>query len=275
MEFETITVETEGALGYLTLDRPDRLNAIGAAMLSDLVEAARWFDAHLEVRVVIVRGAGRCFSAGADLRDPPTVAGGDDDWQVRRETGQRGLRAINAIEQMRAVTIAQVHGYAIGGGLLVMTACDMRVAAEDAVFIIPEVELGIPLAWGGIPRLVREIGPALTKELVITCRRFSPAEAKAAGMLNRVVPADQVALEAKSLAKQILTTPAGPVVATKDSVHAVINAMAPALTASLDGDSLLGALNDPAGSEANDSAVKIAWFYNDARGKPEKRKFIA
>jgi enoyl-CoA hydratase/3-hydroxypropionyl-coenzyme A dehydratase len=252
VEFETITIETEGALGYLTLNRPDRLNAIGATMLADLVEAARWFDAHLEVRVVIVRGEGRCFSAGADLLDPPSVAGADDDWQVRRETGQRGLRAINAIEQMRAVTIAQVHGYAIGGGLLLMTACDIRVADDDAVFIIPEVELGIPLAWGGIPRLVREIGPALTKELVITCRRFSPAEAKAAGMLNRVVPADQVASEAGSLAKQILTMPAGPVVATKDSVNAVVNAMAPALTASSDGDSLLGALNDPAGVEARE-----------------------
>lgn len=87
MAFETITVETEGALGYLTLNRPDQLNAIGATMPAELVEAVRWFDAHLEVRVVIVRGAGRCFSAGADLRDPPTVVGGDDDWQVRRETG--------------------------------------------------------------------------------------------------------------------------------------------------------------------------------------------
>lgn len=252
MEFETLTVETEDALGYLTLNRPDRLNALGATMLADLVESARWFDSHLEVRVVIVQGAGRCFSAGADLRDLPAVSGGGDDWQIRRETGQRGLRAINAIEQMRAVTIAQVHGYAIGGGLLLMTACDMRVAAENAVFIIPEVELGIPLAWGGIPRLVREIGPALTKELVITCRRFSPAEAKAAGMLNRVVPADQVASEAESLARHILTMPGGPVVATKDSVNAVVNAMAPALTASSDGDTLLAALSDPAGIETRE-----------------------
>lgn len=252
MAFETITIETRGELGYLTLNRPDRLNAIGATMLADLVEAARWFDARLEVRVVIVRGEGRCFSAGADLRDPSSVAGGDDPWQVRRETGQRGLRMINAMEQMRAVTIAQVHGYAVGGALLLMTACDLRVAADDAVFFIPEVELGIPLAWGGIPRLVREIGPALTKELVMTCRRFTPAEARAAGLLNRVVPADQVASEAEALAGQILAMPSGPVVATKDHVNAVAQAMAPALTASSDGDALLGALNDPAGADARE-----------------------
>jgi enoyl-CoA hydratase/carnithine racemase len=252
MELETLNVEARGDLGFITLNRPNRLNAIGAAMLADLIAAARWFDAHLEVRVVILRGAGHCFSAGADLRDPPSAAGGDDPWQVRRETGQRGLRMVSAIEQMRAVTIAQVHGYAVGGALLLMTACDLRVAADDAVFFIPEVELGIPLAWGGIPRLVREIGPALTKELVMTCRRFSTAEAKAAGLLNRVVPLDRLGAEAKELAEQLLAMPAGPVVATKDHVNAVVNAMASGLTASSDGDTLLGALNDPAGVEARE-----------------------
>ena len=103
-------------------------------------------------------------------------------WAERREIGQLGLRMADAIESMRAVTIAQVHGYAVGGGVVLVAACDLRVAADDAVFSIPEIELGIPLAWGGIPRLVREIGPALTKELVMTCRRFTPAEAKAAGL---------------------------------------------------------------------------------------------
>ena len=92
-----------------------------------------------------------------------------------------GLRMADAIEQMHAVTIARIQGYAVGGGVVLAAVCDLRVAAEDAVFFIPEVDLGLPLAWGGIPRLVREIGPALTKDLVMTCRRFSPAEATAAG----------------------------------------------------------------------------------------------
>ncbi len=257
MDMETLTLETDGALGRLTLNRPERLNAIGAAMLAELVEAARWFDAQAEVRVVIVGGAGRAFSAGADLKDPPAFDGLDSEqeWQARREAGQRGLRMANAIEQMRAVTIARVQGYAVGGGLVLMAACDLRVAAEDAVFFIPEVELGIPLAWGGIPRLVREIGPALTKELVMTGRRFTPAEAKAAGFLNRVVPAERLADEALALAESILAMPAGPVVMTKDHVNAVAQAMAPALTAAADGDVLLGALADPAGRAARENYV--------------------
>jgi enoyl-CoA hydratase/carnithine racemase len=257
---ETVRAETDPrveGLGYLTLTRADRLNAMGATMLRELVEAARWFDHRLGTRVVIVRGEGRAFSAGADLRDPPSASQGDADqsWQARREAGQRGLRMANAIEQMRAITIAQVHGYAVGGGLVLVAACDLRVCAEDAQLFIPEVELGIPLAWGGIPRLVREIGPALTKELVITCRRFSPAEAKAIGFLNRVVPPERLETEALDLARLVLRMPAGPVVMTKDHVNAVTNAMAPSLTAFSDGDALGAAMADPGGREARDRYV--------------------
>ena len=188
---ETVALALDGPLGRITLNRPERLNAVGAAMMRDLIAAAKFFDELLDVRVVVVSGAGRAFCAGADLQDSPLGGASPRSarpWAERRELGQLGLRMADALEGMRAVTIAAVHGYAIGGGLVLAAVCDLRVAADDAVFSIPEIELGIPLAWGGIPRLVREIGPALTKELVMTCRRFTPAEAKAAGFLNRVVP---------------------------------------------------------------------------------------
>jgi uncharacterized protein with PIN domain len=119
-------------LGRLTLNRPERLNALGATALRELAQAARWFDDRPEVRVVVVSGDGRAFSAGADLRDPPITAvapDSDNTWAVRREVGQYGLRMTDAIEQMRAITVAQVHGYAVGGGLVLMAACDLRVAA--------------------------------------------------------------------------------------------------------------------------------------------------
>jgi enoyl-CoA hydratase/carnithine racemase len=151
----------------------------------------------------------------------------------------------DAIEGMRAVTVAQIHGYAVGGGVVLAAACDLRVAAEDAVFSIPEIELGIPLAWGGIPRLVREIGPALTKELVMTCRRFGPAEAKAAGFLNRVVPLERLAAEAESLAAQVAAMPSVPIAITKEHVNSVTRAMGAGSTSFADGDALLGAAFDP------------------------------
>jgi enoyl-CoA hydratase/carnithine racemase len=252
-KFETLLVSGEAPVGRLTLNRPERLNALGATMMRELIEAAHFFDGCPDVRAVVVSGAGRSFSAGADLHDSP-VAGASarsgSSWAVRREVGQLGLRMADAVEGMRAVTVAQVHGYAVGGGVVLVAACDLRVAAEDAVFSIPEIELGIPLAWGGIPRLVREIGPALTKELVMTCRRFSPAEAKAAGFLNRVVPADRLAAEAESLAAQVAAMPSVPIAITKEHVNSVARAMGAGSTMFADGDALLGAAFDPESLEA-------------------------
>jgi enoyl-CoA hydratase/carnithine racemase len=246
-DFQTIKVEIDGAIGRLTLNRPDRLNAIGAAMLQEIAEAARWFDEHRELRSVIVRGAGRAFSAGADLRDSPAAAASvasGRSWLYRREAGQYGLRAADALEQMRAVTIAQVHGYAVGGGVVLVAACDLRVVAEDASFFIPEIELGIPLAWGGIPRLVREIGPAMTKELLMTCRRFTPQEAKALGFVNRVVPADRLEAEAGQLAREIASKPSVPIAITKEHVNSITRAMSTGFTAFADGDILLGSVTE-------------------------------
>ena len=244
-EFQTIQAEVDGALGRLTLNRPDRLNAVGATMLQELAEAARWFDAHRELRVVIMSGAGRAFCAGADLKDPPAAdlrPGSDKSWLYRREAGQNGLRAADALEQMRAVTIAQVHGYAVGGGVVLTAVCDLRVVADDAWFFIPEVDLGLPLAWGGIPRLVREIGPAMTKELVMTCRRFGAAEAKAIGFINRVVPPDRLNAEVEKLARELIDKPSVPVAITKEHVNAVTRAASAGLTPYADGDVLISTM---------------------------------
>jgi enoyl-CoA hydratase/carnithine racemase len=253
MDFETIVAKTDGPVGRLILNRPDRLNALGATMLQELTEAAHGFDHQPDVRVVIVSGEGRAFSAGADLKDSPVARaapGSGASWLERREVGQYGLRMADAIEQMRAVTIAQVQGYAVGGALVLMAACDLRVAAEDAVFSIPEVDIGIPLAWGGIPRLVREIGPALTKELVMTCRRFTPEEARAMGFVNRVVPPDRLAAEVERLAAELCAKPPVPVTITKEHVNAVTRTMGAGSTAFADGDVLIGTAFAPDSREA-------------------------
>ena len=201
VEFETIRVPRTGPMGELVLARPERLNALSAKAMREIAAAARWFDEQRDVRVggrarrgpLVLRGRGSARLAGRPRRRPARGR----SWAERREVGQLGLRMADAVEQMRAVTVAQVHGHAVGGGVVLMAACDLRVVADDTVLSIPEIDLGIPLAWGGIPRLVREIGPALTKELVMTCRRFTPEEARAAGFVNRVVPAARVAAEAR------------------------------------------------------------------------------
>ena len=117
-EFSTLYSEVGGAVGHLVLNRPYCLNAINDAMLADLTEAVRWLDSHRELRVVIFKGAGRAFCAGADLNNLPFAEGRPEtgnSWLYRREVGQTGTRLCEAIEQMRAVTISQVHGCAVGG----------------------------------------------------------------------------------------------------------------------------------------------------------------
>ena len=151
----------------------------------------------------------------------------------------------DALESMRAVTIAGVHGWCVGGGLVLAAACDLRIAADTAQFSIPEIDLGIPLAWGGIPRLVREIGPALTKELVITCRPFDSAEAHSCGFLNRVCEASELDLQLKQLADEIAAKPALPVAATKRHCNAVTGAMVGLARSWSDADSLIAGLVDP------------------------------
>jgi len=249
-EFESLKVLTEEAVGQLILNRPERYNALGATVLKELVQAAQWFNSQREIRVVILKGAGNVFSAGADLKDAIFADMDKVDWLTRREMGQLGHNMATAIESMRAITIAQVERFAIGGGLVLMMACDFRIAEEETVFSIPEVEIGIPLAWGGIPKLVREIGPAMTKELVMTCRRFTATEAQSLGILNRVVSHEQLDQTCVELAQSIAEKPHIPIVITKEHVNAVASTMGQEGSSRSDGDVLYGIVQDPDSQKA-------------------------
>ena len=219
MAFTTIQVDADGAVGRLTLDSPEKLNPLGTTTLHELVEAAQWFDEQPAVKAVVVSGRGRAFSAGADLASFEPGAGRDvTPW----DAADAGRAMAAAVEGMRAVTVAAIHGHCIGGGVVLAAACDLRVAADDTVFSIPEVDLGIPLAWGGIPRLVRELGPALTRELVMTCRRFTAEEAKTWGFLNQAVPRDRLDDAATELAETIAAKSQLTLTATKDAVAAAV-----------------------------------------------------
>ena len=225
--------------------RPDKLNPLSTTTLLELVRAAGYLDSVTEVKVVVVSGRGRAFSAGADLAAFSGEGGSPPSATSSREAADAGRRMADAIEGMRAVTVARIQGHCVGGGLVLAAACDLRVAADDVQFSIPEIDLGIPLAWGGIPRLVREIGPALAKELVMTCRPFSAAEAQAAGFLNRVVAATELDAAVETLVRQLESKSALTLSATKRHTNAVTEGMVGTARAWNDADSLVTALRDP------------------------------
>ncbi len=242
MEFCGIEVTADAARADIMLNRPDKLNPLSTTTLNELVEAARYLDTTPEVKVVVIAGRGRAFSAGSDVA---SFASAPADSEAIRDAADAGRRMAEAVEAMRAVTIARIHGHCVGGAVVLAAACDLRVAADDARFSIPEVDLGIPLAWGGIPRLVREIGPARTKELVMTYRPFGADEALAAGFVNRIVPASGLDDAVDELVGALVGKSALTLMATKRHTNAVTEGMVGAARAWNDADSLVTALGDP------------------------------
>ncbi len=247
--FRHLEVRITDELGVLALNRPEKLNPLSTAAMEEIIGAARWFDAQSDVKVVTVRGNGRVFSAGADTSAFGAADGSMMSSRTPREDADTGRRMADAVEAMRAVTVARIQGWCVGGGLVLAAACDLRVAASGTRFSIPEVDLGIPLAWGGIPRLIREIGPALTKELVMTCRPFDADEALRAGFLNRVVAPDMLDAEVDELVRQLASKATYALLATKRHVNAVTAQMVGIDRAWADADALVAGLRDPEGRE--------------------------
>jgi enoyl-CoA hydratase/carnithine racemase len=244
--FEALLVEVDGRIGRATLNRPDKLNALSRQLMSEIVELGAWLKLREDIRVVILSGAGRSFSAGFDLNDFSSASAGESP----RIAADLGRLATNALTDVPQLTIAAVHGHCVGGGVVFVAACDLRVATTETTFIIPEVDLGIPLAWGGIPRLVREIGPALTKELVLTCRPFDAAEAKSIGFINRVVAPEDLDITVNELAENLASKTLYSLHSTKQQVNAVMEEIAGTGRSAGDADMLVYAMRDPESREA-------------------------
>jgi enoyl-CoA hydratase/carnithine racemase len=242
-DLETLRVSADGAVGELVLARPQKLNAMSRRMLEELVLAADWFDERRATKVVLVSGEGRAFSAGAELG---SIGDSEADAQpgAARNGVDLGRRMAEAIGGMRAMTVAAIHGHCVGGAVVLATACDLRIASEDATFSIPEVDLGIPLTWNGIPRLVRELGPAVTKDLVLTCRPFDAAEAKAIRYVNRVVAREDLDAEARAVADKLASQPAYSLELTKRHVNAVAEEAGSTGRSFAEAETLLEALRD-------------------------------
>lgn len=208
---ETLDLEREGPLLRVWLDRPERLNAVDDRMLRELGDLFLSLETDFDVRVVVLGGCGRSFCSGADRKpaepSAEAVGRGAAGERERRWRGQLGRRAVRAIEQCDAVTIARVHGHAIGGGACLALSCDFRIAARDALFRLPEVELGLPLSWAAVPRLIHEVGAARAREFLLLCRDVDADRAEAWGMVHRAVEPAQLDDEVDRWVREILDKP--------------------------------------------------------------------
>jgi len=227
---ETLKLERDSELAGLmtvTLDRPESLNAINLKMHTELQDLCRQLQSDTQIRVVIFTGVGRAFSAGADLKEVPRSRGDLSNPLELRQRSGTGNATSAALEGLDQVTIAAVNGLAIGGAVVFLSAMDLRLAAESAWFCIPEIDLKIPLTWNALPRLMRELGPARTRELVMTGDRFSAQDALEWGFLNHVTADDALLATARKLAAKLLAKDPLSLALTKSTTRALANLMVP------------------------------------------------
>lgn len=218
--YRTLKLDRRGAVATVTLNRPEARNAMSAQLMREMIACAGKLAAQRDIDVVIVRGAGKWFSAGADLNDASRWGNAARPLDEQREIAALGFRMARAWEELPQVTIAAIEGYAIGGGLALSVALDWRVIASDAFVSLPEIALGIPLTWGTLPRLVNLVGPARAKRLSILCERVAAADALAMGIADWLAPAGKAYKGASDVARQVLALPRNSVRMTKESVNA-------------------------------------------------------
>ena len=218
--FRTLKLECKAAVATLTLNRPQARNAMSSQLMREMIACAGKLAARRDLDVVILRGRGRWFSAGADLSDASRWGNAARPLEEQREIAALGYRMARAWEELPQITIAAIEGYAIGGGLALAVALDWRIIAEDAFVSLPEIALGIPLTWGTLPRLVNLVGPARAKRLSILCERIPAADALAMGLADYSATPGKALQSARALAKQVLALPRNSVRMTKESVNA-------------------------------------------------------
>src|SRR5438067_4166399 len=212
--FSTLRYEKRGAIAIVTLDRPAKLNAYTVAMRDDLYEALGAADEDPDVRALVLRGRGRAFSTGGDVSEfgtaPSPLVARFVRWQ--RDVWGRLL-------DLRAATIAAVHGYAVGGGMEMALCCDFCLAADDARFALPETGLGMIPGVGGTQTLPRRAGVARALDLVLTGRGLDAAEARAAGLVPRLVARARLEATALALAHRLARLAPAEVQAARRAVR--------------------------------------------------------
>ncbi len=211
MNYDNVIVEQDGAIAVVTLNRPQALNALSYALVKDLSLAMQELDQNPEVRVIVVTGGDKVFAAGADIKEMADKSPFDP--MVLERLAYR-----DQINRISKPMVAAVVGFALGGGCELAMSCDIIVAAENARFGQPEVNLGIIPGSGGTQRLTHVLGKYRAMELVLTGDILSAPDAERLGLVNRVVPAELCLEEAINIAKKIAAKPPLAVKAAKEAV---------------------------------------------------------
>ncbi len=196
--YQTIKYEAKGSIGYVTINRPETLNALNKTVLEELFDVFSSISDDENIRAVILTGEGRSFVAGADIGQMSTLTVAEG-----RAFGAYGHKVMNLIENMEKPVIAAVNGFALGGGCELAMACDFRIASSKAKFGQPEVGLGITPGFGGTQRLSKLVGKGMAKLLILTAETINAEEALRIGLVEKVVEPDALIPACEEIAAKI------------------------------------------------------------------------
>ncbi|MEU6602333.1 enoyl-CoA hydratase/isomerase family protein [Streptomyces flaveolus] len=240
---QTLRTHREGPVLTIELNTPEHGNTVTDALLDDLLAVLQ--DQDPAVRVLVLTGSGADFSLGGDRGEFARHLAADPTGSGIRVSGTKARRVCDALTGNPAVTIARVHGKAVGAGMALALACDLRVGSEDATFRLPELALGLPTAWGGLlPRLINEVGAARVRELVLTGRAFTAAEAHSLSVLQRVVPAHELDAAVDAWAKPIVRRPPAALRVTKVLLNSLSAASRLADVSALDAELMAAVVSE-------------------------------
>jgi len=218
MSDRQVLVEREGAIGWVRINRPERLNAFVGTMRQDIEAGLQELEEDDDVRSVIVTGTGRAFSTGGDIGVMTELAETGDEARFR-DLLEAGERVVTLIERMSKPVIAAVNGPAAGAGACLALACDLRIASESASIGFTFMRVGLHPDWGGTYFLPRLVGPALAAELIYTGGMVGAERAERLGLFNRVVPGNQLESAARGFAGEITNGPREVIALAKRSLR--------------------------------------------------------
>jgi enoyl-CoA hydratase len=239
-----VVVERDGRVAVVRLNRPEKKNALSFALLERLTVLAREFAADPGLSAVILTGWPEFFSAGMDLFDPRFADVAQGNLTEKRILMEIAPRACRTWEAMPQTTIAAVEGFCLGGGLSLAVSTDYIIMAESAWIRAPEIDWGMNMSWGTLPRLIRLVGPARTKRMIILGEKLDASNAMSWGLAQWTTPDGKALEKALSVARQAAEKPMAPSAMTKETVNALSSALDP-LASHMDRDQFLLSVFDP------------------------------
>jgi enoyl-CoA hydratase len=217
-----VTIERRGRIAIVRFDRGDKANALSRAAMTELLEATRSFESDTETSAIVLTGRPGLFTLGADLKEPRPAAA---SLAERRQLHTLGSKLCRAWAELEPMTIAAIEGWCVGGGAALTAACDLRVMGDGATIYVPEIERGMNLSWGSVPRLVSLVGPARAKRIVVMAERIDARRALDWGLADEVTADGNTLAKALELAEQIAALPPVQVRMCKEAVNAAASAL--------------------------------------------------